>query len=82
MTDREKLIHAGEVLLGVEWRRPLAALLGPHHPQGARPSIDPRLPARWAAGEREVPGWVVPALRRIVQERAADLHQLAKDLEA
>lgn len=67
--DRQLLAEVGEDLFGVEWRRAMARALGPLHPRGARETIDPRLPARWATGEREIPEWVGPALRHLMRER-------------
>lgn len=81
--DRATLEEAGRLLLGPEWKRPLAKLLGPHHPSGARESLDPRLPFRWASAPqtdpskkdqcRPVPDWVGPALSRLLAERADTL---------
>jgi hypothetical protein len=68
-----QLALAGRLLLGDEWKRPLARLLGPHRPQGARETMDPRLPFRWASGERPIPGWVAPVLVRPLRDRAEDL---------
>jgi hypothetical protein len=55
------------------WKRPLARLLGPLHPDGPRESLDPRGVDRWHSGAREVPAWVGPALARLLDEHAADL---------
>lgn len=76
--DRELLIDIGEALYGPEWRRKLARALGPLHPQGARETIDIRLPARWAVGERPIPAWVGPALQRLIDERKVSLMALAE----
>jgi hypothetical protein len=76
--DRQLLIDIGEALYGPEWRRKLARALGPLHPKGARETIDIRLPARWAVGERAIPAWVGPALRRLINEREASLMALAQ----
>ncbi|UYW24826.1 hypothetical protein OKC48_16255 [Methylorubrum extorquens] len=67
--DRQLLADVGEYLFGSEWRRAMARALGPLHPRGARETIDPRLPARWATGERDIPAWVGPALGHLLQER-------------
>ncbi|KQO42395.1 hypothetical protein ASF49_15940 [Methylobacterium sp. Leaf104] len=77
----ETLAEVGTFLLGPEWRRPLAALLGPLHPEGARPSLDPRLPARWATGEREIPVWVGDALIQILDEQSETARALANRLK-
>jgi hypothetical protein len=76
--DVETLMAVGEMLHGHEWRRPLAADLGPLHPEGARDTIDPRLPARWATGKRAIPAWVRPALALLLIEHA---QALAEDAE-
>ena len=59
------------LLYGDDWQRPLARGLGPHHPDGARESIDARLVRRWASGERPVPMWVGSALVALLEEEAA-----------
>ena len=81
--DRQTLEEAARLLLGREWKRPLAKILGPHHPAGPRESLDPRLPFRWAAEpatdpnrkdqSRPVPEWVGPVLSRLLAERAEAL---------
>ncbi len=76
--DRQLLIDVAEALYGPEWRRKLARALGPLHPQGARETIDIRLPARWAVGERAIPEWVGPALQQLIAEREASLTALAQ----
>lgn len=78
--DRKTLAEAGQILVGgPEWKRPLAKILGPLHPSGARESLDPRLPFRWAAepnaenrkdNSRPIPSWVGPALVRLLDEKA------------
>ncbi|KQU31141.1 hypothetical protein ASG63_16670 [Methylobacterium sp. Leaf94] len=78
----ETLAEACELLLGPEWKRPTAKLLGPHHPDGARESLDPRLPFRWASGERAVPDWVPPVLSHLLSERAETLAADAKRARA
>ncbi|WP_375453427.1 hypothetical protein [uncultured Methylobacterium sp.] len=82
----EALAAAGRLLLGEEWKRPMARMLGPHHPDGPRDSIDPRVIFRWAAGPHEdqrkgrpIPAWVGPALVRLLDEKA---DQLARDADA
>ncbi|MBE7197154.1 MAG: hypothetical protein INR70_05040 [Parafilimonas terrae] len=75
--DRVLLCEVGQFLYGDEWRRRLARDLGPLHPAGARDSIDHRLPARWAAGQKPIPAWVGPALKRLLAEREASLLALA-----
>ncbi len=68
--DPETLAYAGKLLLGPEWQRPMARLLGPHHPAGARDSLDPRLVQRWASGERPIPAWVAHVLAHLLDDRA------------
>lgn len=90
--SRETLRLAGELLIGPEWKRPLAKLLGPYHPQGARETLDPRLPFRWAAEpstdpgnkdqSRPVPDWVGPVLARLLDERTDDLARDAQRARA
>ncbi|MCK2057225.1 hypothetical protein [Methylobacterium sp. 37f] len=78
--SRETLAAVGELLAGgPDWRRPLAALLGPLHPEGARDTIDPRLPARWGKGDRGIPDWVGPALVILLDRH---LHTLAAQADA
>ncbi|ACB78269.1 conserved hypothetical protein [Methylorubrum populi BJ001] len=77
--DRHALIEFGEGLYGTEWRRALARALGPLHPKGARPTIDPRLPARWATGERDIPPWVGPAVLRLARERLQRIEDYARE---
>lgn len=78
--DRTTLAEVGAFLHGPEWRRKLARDLGPHHPQGARATIDPRLVARWDAGDRDIPDWVGPALVVVLTDRAGEALQLAARL--
>lgn len=68
--DCDTLRRAGQLLLGPEWQRALARVLGPHHPDGPRESLDPRLVQRWAAQERPVPVWVGPVLGALLSEEA------------
>lgn len=68
--DKDTLCVVGTFLHGSDWRRPLAKDLGPLHPEGSRETIDPRLPARWATGERDIPAWVGPAIAHLLDERA------------
>ena len=75
------LARAGRLLIGAEWQRPLARVLGPHHPAGPRESLDPRLIQRWAAGERPVPEWVAPVLAPMLDKRARQLEELAWQCE-
>lgn len=78
---KEHLEQAGRLLLGEEWKRPLAKLLGPHHPMGARESLDPRLPFRWASGERPVPLWVTLTLATLLAERKGELEFMARECD-
>lgn len=57
------------VVIGRDWQRPLARILGAFHPLGARDSIDDRLVRRWASGAKPIPGWVEPALIFIAERR-------------
>lgn len=77
--DRQTLEKAGVLLLGPDWKLPLASVLGPHHPEGAREKIDPRLVRRWAAGDRAIPGWVAPVIIDLLMERSKELNNLAWD---
>ncbi len=76
--DQETLDQAGRLLLGNDWKLPMATLLGPYHPEGARERLDPRLVRRWAAGDRPIPPWVAPALGALLRERAKELARDAK----
>lgn len=65
----------------------MARALGAYHPDGPRPSIDDRLVRRWAAAEREVPGWAVAALPPILLAqadryagRAAEIRRLGDEI--
>ncbi|SFE90173.1 hypothetical protein [Methylobacterium sp. yr596] len=64
------LAASGVALFGDEWRRPLAAALG----------VDPRLVQRWAAGQREIPGTVAPALLALLGRKASGLEGRAQAL--
>ena len=66
---------AGRLLSGrdEEWKRPLARMLGAMHPDGPRESLDPRGVDRWASGAREIPGWVGPAVARLLTDLADSL---------
>lgn len=79
--SRETLAEIGAFLHGAEWRRALARDLGPHHPQGARETIDPRLVARWDTGERDIPEWIAPALVAVLTDRASEALNLARRLQ-
>lgn len=82
MLTPDLLRRAGETLFGdEEWRHAMARLLGEHHPEGARESMDPRRVARWATGQREIPPWVGPLLARLLRERAADAAEVAREIE-
>ena len=78
----EKLARMGRLLLGAEWQRPLARLLGPLHPDGPRDSIDPRLVQRWASADRPIPEWVEPVLLGMLKPRIAELRAQAEEAEA
>ena len=82
MTPPEKLRIAGTALFGADWRSEMAVALGPHHPDGPRNSIDDRLVRRWAAGERDIPDWVVAALPVILLSRAQARESQAAELKA
>ena len=79
----DQLARAGEALRhGEDWRRPLARLLGPHHPAGPRNEIDPRMVSRWASGAMEIPPWVPEALARLTRETGERLLDVADELDA
>lgn len=78
---KEHLEQAGRLLLGEEWKRPLAKLLGPYHPTGARESLDPRLPFRWASGERPIPTWVTGVLSELLAKRKVELEFMARECD-
>ena len=79
----ELLARAGEALChGEDWRRPVARLLGPLHPNGARDEIDPRMVSRWASGALDIPGWVGEALATLTREIGEKLLDVADDIEA
>jgi hypothetical protein len=78
----ELLARAGRVLAGNDWRRPLARLLGPLHPDGPREELDQRLVSRWALGQREIPAWVAPALVGLLWQRSLDLQAVAEEAAA
>lgn len=79
--DPEALAHVGKLLIGSEWQRPMARLLGPWHPAGARDSLDPRLVQRWASGERPVPAWVASVLAHLLEERADVYRRWVRECE-
>lgn len=64
------LATAGAALFGDEWRRPLAAAL----------DVDPRLVQRWAAGQRDIPLTVAPALLDLLGREASPLEARAQAL--
>ena len=70
---RERLAAAGRLLFGEQWQTGIARALGPLHPGGAREAIDDRLVRRWAAGERDVPEWVEPAVAGLMTRRAEEI---------
>ena len=81
--DRDLLHRAGEALRqGEDWRRPLARLLGPLHPDGPRDELDPRMVSRWASGAMDVPDWVREALARLTRETGERLLDIADELAA
>lgn len=82
--DQATLEQAARLLLGDEYKRPLARLLGPFHPAGPRETLDPRLPFRWFAppltadgepnpGHRPIPGCVWPVLADLLEGHALHL---------
>ncbi len=83
--DRDVFEQIGRQLLGGEeagtWHRAMARELGPHHPSGAREYIDDRLVRRWLARERDIPDWVGPALRTILQAEISGLRNRLRGLE-
>ncbi|SDM57051.1 hypothetical protein SAMN05216360_102472 [Methylobacterium phyllostachyos] len=89
--DRKTLEQAARLLLGDEWKRPLARLLGPYHPSGPMETIDPRLPFRWTMeppedstakfNGRPIPDWVWPVLREMLHQRALDLASQSREAQ-
>jgi hypothetical protein len=78
----DTLAAAGELLAGAEWQTALARMLGPLHPQGARESLDVSLVRKWVRQERAIPGWVQPALAKLLAEQPAKLAKQARKCEA
>ena len=77
------LATAGRLLTGEEqWKRPLARILGEHHPEGPRESMDPRAVDRWVNGVKEMPDWLEPVLIRLLTTLAEDAEQRARDARA
>jgi hypothetical protein len=70
MNRHKVLVTTSEVLYGPRWQLPIGRALGRHHPKGRRDTIDPRLVRRWYSEERPIPGWVVNALLKLLQEEA------------
>lgn len=54
---------AATLLHGTRWKLALAETL----------EVDYRLVRRWASGERPIPGWVAPALRRELAGRVEEI---------
>ncbi len=77
---RHLLTIAGQAIAGDMWQRALARQLGPLHPQ-PRDTLDERLMRRWAAGERDIPDWVGPALDRLCAEEQRLFAALHAELE-
>lgn len=78
-TSTTVLAYVGRLLIGQEWQRALARVLGQIHPDGPRATMDPRLVQRWAAGQVRVPDWVVPKLAELLEKRSAELHEQARE---
>lgn len=83
----DRFTAIGEALYGPDWRRTMAAALGPHHPSGAREKLDHGLIARWANGNRPIPDWVPTVLialltvgRGELYARIARIDELAEPL--
>lgn len=81
MTSATVLARVGNILIGRDWQRPLARLLGQVHPAGPRETMDPRLIQRWAVGERRVPDWVIPKLSELLNARAVELREQAREAD-
>lgn len=73
--SREDLALIASDFYGPRWRHALARALGPYHPRGPRETIDPRLVARWASGDRPIPEWVKPALGIIARQHLAGMER-------
>jgi len=71
MTRRDILNQAGPALYGPAWKNDLARALGAYHPDGPREHIDNRLLRRWAAGDRPIPDWILPALLSMLESQHA-----------
>ncbi|MCI9879585.1 MULTISPECIES: hypothetical protein [Methylobacterium] len=78
-TSTTVLAQVGRLILGREWQRPMARLLGQLHPEGPRETMDPRLIQRWAGGLRRVPEWVVPKLTELLEMRAVELQRQSRE---
>lgn len=74
----EQLKAAGELLVGPEWQRAFARMLGPFHPDGHRDTIDDRLVRRWATGERPIPPWVDVVIEMRLESRAQHFEAAAR----
>ncbi|WP_200931866.1 hypothetical protein [Methylobacterium sp. Leaf85] len=81
MTSTTVLARVGTILIGRDWQRPMARLLGQLHPTGPRETMDPRLIQRWAVGERRVPDWVIPKLSELLEKRATELREQAREAD-
>jgi hypothetical protein len=77
----DDLFRAARFLIGDAGTRAFARLLGPHHPEGPRESIDDRLVRRWSAGQREIPAWVPAAVVTELRREATAMMAAADALE-
>lgn len=79
---RHQLERVGIALFGSEWKRAMAAALGPYRPR-APGRVQDSLIYGWASGGVPVPGWVIDALPMVARDRAAELNRMgiaARDL--
>ena len=61
------LREIGQGLFGTTWQRDLARELTPLHPKGK--NVTQQMVARWAAGDRSIPGWVWTAIGLVFDDR-------------
>ncbi|MHC2002850.1 hypothetical protein ACYQR9_20720 [Methylobacterium sp. CM6241] len=77
------LAVAGRLLTGEEqWKRAFARILGEHHPEGPRDTMDPRAVDRWVNGVKPMPDWVGPVVVRLLKTLAEDAERDARDARA
>lgn len=75
----DTLRRAAALLVGPDpGAREMGRLLGPAHPDGPRDELDPRLMRRWLSGARDIPGWVVAELERLLIAEATRLRSASE----